>query len=203
MIRIAPLAPYAAVALGVYGADSALAALLLYHLAMLAVVVLHRRTLVKSRANQSSRLLWALLVTAVSAMGGMMLYAVWPLLGRDGSLVAGRLDDLGVDRAIWPWFAVYFSIINAVLEELFWRGALGSESCCLTVNDLFFGGYHGLVAVSFVGPMWGLLILVCCVFAGWTWRRLAQASGGLALPIFTHIVADVSIVAGVQMRVFG
>lgn len=198
---IAPLMPYLAVALGMYGAYSAWTALGLYHAGMLVALAMQGQGRVGIGKSQL-KLHWLLLVTVVFAMGGVLLYVLWPLLGRDGSMLADRLAVFGVTRTTWPLLAVYFCLVNSTLEEFFWRGRLGSDTRHITRNDVFFAGYHAFVMMAFANPIWALPVFVACAFGGWLWRRLRSLSGGLLLPVLTHIAADISIVVAVHLRAF-
>lgn len=199
--RLAPYTPYVAVAFGIYGLHSALAALGIYHAAMLAFIAAGPRS-ASLPAKRRFHAYWAPLLAVFFGLGGVLLFVLWPLLGQDAGMVCERLGALGVTKDVWPYFATYFCIANSMLEELFWRGRLGSESRVLTSNDLLFAGYHSLVLVSFASPFWTAPVFIACALAGWVWRRLRSASGGLALPILTHVVADVGIVVAVHMRAF-
>jgi membrane protease YdiL (CAAX protease family) len=138
----------------------------------------------------------------VFAAGGAVLYAVWPLVAPETE-ISTKLAALGVTKTSWTWFAVYFCAANPLIEEFLWRGLLGSDDTRVHPNDLLFAGYHGLVVAAFVSPIWALPVIAVCVFAGWLWRMLRVQSGGLLLPILTHIVADVSIAAAVYFRLYG
>lgn len=131
-----------------------------------------------------------------------MFHVLWPYINRDTHTIADRLADYGVSRQAWPLLAAYFCVANSTLEESFWRGCLGSGSRGLETNDLMFAGYHALVLLAFTDPVWTLPVFVACAFAGWLWRRLRVTTGGLAVPITTHVIADVSIAVAVHLRAF-
>jgi membrane protease YdiL (CAAX protease family) len=192
----APFVPYAAVLCGVYWLGSAWVAILLYHAGAIAVLSLSRERR-QPPARRSSPLLYATIL--IFAAGGAILYAIWPMVASEAE-VSARLAEFGLSRASWIWFAVYFCAVNPIVEELLWRGFLGPDCTCLHRNDVLFGGYHGLVAAAFVGPIWILPVVVACAFAGWLWRMLRLQSGGLMVPWLTHVAADVSIAAAVYFR---
>lgn len=200
--RYAPVIPYVAVAIGLCVLSSAWLAIGLYHAGILGVVVLLGLGKA-SRCTNHLKCYWVPVVTAIFTMGGVLLYTLWPLLGSNGQSIADRLARVGVTRSAWPCFAVYFCLVNATFEELFWRGCLYSDSRQIVPNDLLFAGYHAFVMIWFAHPIWILPVFVVSMVGGWLWRRLRLISGGLLLPILTHIVADASIVAAVQLRVFG
>lgn len=196
-----PLIPYIAVAIGMYGLRSAWGALALYHIGALAVVLLYwRRNIFNREARYASPFLS--LTVIVYAAGGFLFYLLWPYVDPGSSPITDKLENFGVNKHMWPYFAVYFCIVNSMVEELFWRGYLGSNEKQLHPNDFFFGGYHVLVILAFTNPIWGLPVFAACAFAGWLWRMLHKITGNLALPIATHLVADVAIALAVYFRAF-
>ena len=108
-----------------------------------------------------------------------------------------ELADLGLCNTAWLLFMVYYVTINPLLEELFWRGYLGSDSTFLTWNDIWFAGYHILVLVRFVTVTWIVASFLVLVGAAWFWRQLARKYNGLMVPIASHAAADLSIIAAV------
>lgn len=192
----APLVSYAAVLVGVYWLKSAWIALLLYHAMAIVVLSLSRISRLPP-LRRGSALLYATFL--IFASGGAVLYAVWPMLASEAELSA-RLAGVGITKASWTWFAIYFCTVNPVVEEALWRGFIGSDCSGLQLNDVLFGGYHGLVVSAFVGPIWILPVVAACTFAGWFWRMLRLRSGGLAIPWLTHLAADASVAAAVYFR---
>jgi len=198
--QLSPLIPYAAVFLGVYCLHSAWIALISYHAAMLAIVLLGRR----SGAAAEKRRLWScwILTAALYAAGGIALYAIWPYVWPHGGFARARLADFGINAHNWPYFAAYFCCVNSVIEELFWRGYLGQDCRRPTLRDAAFAGYHSLVLAAVAGIIWNVPVFVGCAFAGWLWRMMRAGTGSLLLPVLTHLIADLGIVAAVHLRVF-
>ena len=128
MKRLAPVPAYGAVALGLFWAHSAWGALLGFHAVMLSALWLDRRNLpplsllVKSRHYR-----WVIVSLLIGSLSGLGLYALWPWLGIAPDLSA-QLGALGLTRATWPAFILYFTLVNPWIEEFFWRGYLGSAS---------------------------------------------------------------------------
>lgn len=199
--QLAPFIPYLAVAFGLYGACSAWAALGLYHAGILVVLFLRPRGK-PVREQHQMRSGWFYASPAVFALGGVGLYLLWPYLGSDSSMLADRLGVFGINRHIWPYMAVYFCAVNSAIEEIFWRGYLGSDRRVVTLNDFLFGGYHAFVLLAFANPIWAVPVIAGCAFAGWLWRMLRSATGDLTVPIATHLIADISIVVAVHLRAF-
>jgi membrane protease YdiL (CAAX protease family) len=197
---LAPLIPYVAVAIGLYGFGSAWAAMGLYHAGALTVVAwAGRRKPVAARAAQRA---WTIPAAVVFATGGIILYLLWPYAFADGRGIAARLAAYGVSRGTWPFLAAYFCLINSTAEELFWRGYLGSDCKRPVANDLLFAGYHVLVLLAFVGPLYAVPVFGACAFAGWLWRMMRASTGSLVIPLLTHVIADLSIAIAVHLRVF-
>lgn len=199
--RLSPLIPYMAVAVGLYGLGSAWLAIFAYHAGMLLVVLLGRSARGGHGVKGGVRGWWYASVV-VYALGGIALYVLWPFILPAGSNVALRLGSLGVTRQIWPYFAVYFCCANSLIEELFWRGHLRDDSRRVTVNDFAFAGYHALVLVAFTGLIWAVPVFLACAFAAWLWRMMRASTGSLVMPLITHFVADLGIVAAVHLRLF-
>lgn len=197
--NLSPLIPYIAVAIGMYALRSAWLAIGLYHAGALAVVLSNRS---KSRSPIFSKGPAALYLTiAIFAAGGFIFYLLWPYIAS-GSVISDKLHDYGINKTIWLYFAVYFCVVNSITEEFFWRGYLGDDRKGPVLNDFLFAGYHALVLLAFASPVWTLPVIAACAFAGWLWRTLRRIRGGLAVPILTHLAADVSIVAAVHFRLF-
>lgn len=109
------------------------------------------------------------------------------------------LSDLlsQIPQVAWPVLlagAVLFIFVNAIGEELIWRGLfidrLGSMFGPLTaimIQGVSFGAQHaqgvprGLVGMGMAG-IWGIML-------GW----LRRSSGGMLAPIFAHLVADATV----------
>lgn len=141
------------------------------------------------------------LTTLVFASGGAIFYLLLPFFAAPTE-IASKLSSMGLNSANWPYFAVYFCLVNSVIEEFFWRGYLAPEANILHLDDIFFGGYHALVVIWFTQAYWALPVLAACAFAGWLWRKMCRLTGNLTLPILTHIAADASIIAALHYRLF-
>lgn len=200
MRRLAPLIPYIAVAISLYGLRSAWAALGIYHVGILITLFLlpDQGPLAKRRPI---RRVWIAPVVCLFAVGGVAIYVLWPHLSL-GSALVDRLAAFGVTKHTWPLLAIYFCIVNSTLEEFFWRGRLMFHSVRPVGSDFLFAGYHAFVLLAFAEPIWTVPVFVAVVFAGWLWRMLRLATGSLVIPIVTHIIADVSIAVAVQLRAF-
>lgn len=196
--RLAPLIPYAAVGVGVYLASSAWIAILLYHVGAMAVARSLPRETASERPSPRRGTSWlaaALIIGA--ALVGPAIYFAW-----DGiTLPSGTLDDtlvsLGLNGATWIAFAIYYATVNPVVEEVFWRRYLLTPERHAAGNDLWFAGYHVLVLVRFVQPIWVAVATAILAIAAWLWRQLGRELGLIA-PITSHVIADASLILAVS-----
>lgn len=197
--RYSTLIPYAAVLIGMYGLGSALVAIMAYHAGMVGAMLLcSRRETVEPPLKVHPLFYTAI---PVYASGGLILFLAWPYVIPQQPTYC-KLSAYGINYHIWPLFAVYFCLVNATVEELFWRWYHRDDSPGLIMNDFLFGGYHMLVIAAFTSVIWTIPVLAVTVFAGWLWRLLRRYSAGMGLPIFTHIVADLGIIVAVHYRLF-
>lgn len=96
------------------------------------------------------------------------------------------------------WDGLLFTLINAVLEEILWRGlilprvtSLAGEKRGLLITSLVFGLYH----ISLGFPIWACLIFA---IGGFYMGGSAIISKGLAAPFMIHITVNIIFVlAGV------
>lgn len=197
--RVSPGIPYLAVALGLYVFHSAMLSIGLYHLGILAVLLLERRWRV-TRALARGFHPWLLVaVVAICLIGGGFTFICWPLLGLPH--LADRLARVGLTSNMLPWFLLYFSLINPALEEAFWRGYQSNPSPRPVWNDLWFAGYHLPVLALFMHWYWLPLILCGLVAIAWIWRWLAGSLHGLLTNYISHAAADIGIAVAVLMIV--
>lgn len=196
MVRIAEgLLPYAAVLLGLYGWQSAVAAILLYHFGMIPVLLFRTRG-VPVNALFLGNAPWLLFpLVAAGLLAGVLIHGLWPLAGLEGVVLGESLTRLGLGPDRLTGFAVYYCLVNPPLEELYWRGDRTDRSRWPSLGDLLFGGYHGLVMALFVSLPWVVLTVVLLTGAGWMWRTATRLTGGLSTAWASHLAADLGIMA--------
>ena len=188
------LIPYGAVAIGLYALSSGWAAIGLYHLAAIAAMALagYRQKDARLFSGWSAAL--GLPLAALCFGGCLLLYVLWPLIRLEGLALDRALLSLGLSGAAWWAFIPYYTLVNPVVEELFWRGFLGSDSTRPTLADVLFAGYHALVLATFMPWYVNAAEVLGLVFVAWIWRQLARRNGGLAIPLATHAAADLGII---------
>ncbi len=194
---VAPIIPYLAVIIGLSGLESAWGSILLYHCGIVLVLWLARYWRLGEPLKTRTDYLILTTVAVASLLGGVLIFWLWPFMKLGALLLVSELANLGLSSTAWLLFMAYYVTINPVLEELFWRGYLGSDSAFPTWNDVWFAGYHILVLIRFVTVPWIVASFLILVSAAWLWRQLAHRYQGLIMPIASHAAADLSIIAAV------
>jgi hypothetical protein len=193
---IALIAPYIAVSLGLFVAHSAWVAWLGYQLAMLAILSFDRQWHHAPTLVGRQLFWWSAAAAMLTACAGVGVYVLAPLFNVSGT-IAARSTAVGLSGGAWLPFIVAVALTNPWLEEVYWRGYLGSGSPGLTPADVWFGGYHVLLVVGFLSPWWFVPVLVVLSAVSWGWRQITRISGGLAVSAMSHLAADVSILLAV------
>lgn len=198
---LAPSVPFIAVPVGLFVLHNAWIALLSYHFGMLAILFADRKrvpikAIVKSRSYR-----FPLIMVLVGLAGGALLYLLWPFLNvPDG--ISQYLNNLGLRQSNWIFFFIYFVVVNPWLEELYWRGYLGSDARWPVINDLLFAGYHLVVLTGKMDVMWLPLVFVLLISGAWLWRQVNRWNGGLLSSVASHAAADFAVMLGVFILVF-
>ncbi len=177
---------------GLLAFRSAWLAVLCYQILALLVVLVCRPSVGVLKPKSSAITGVALLFV----LTGVLLAVIAPFILETGQL-SQRMGAVGLNGGNYIGFAVWFSLINPVLEELLWRGVLlrhGLRPCAM---DAGFGGYHAVVIFSLLSWPWAVAAFAGCSIAGWLWRVMCLKSEGLVLPMLAHFLADASIMAAV------
>jgi membrane protease YdiL (CAAX protease family) len=197
---IAPLIPYLAVAFGLLLLHNAWIAILAYHAGIIAVVLASPAKFNPSRLFQSNNWKIPAVTAAIGVAGGILVYLLLPLIGTSPDLDQYLLK-IGLTHTTWPFFILYFFLVNPFLEEHYWRGFLGSDSKRITLNDLLFAGYHILVLTSIFSVSWLVVTFLALVLDAWVWRQADRLSQGLLPSTVSHISADLSVMMAVAIIV--
>lgn len=191
--------PYAAVAIGLYAARSGWAAILLYHLGVVLVLAASswRARLERLRAGWRTAVIFPAML--FGALAGPALYLLWPYIDVTPNGLDTSLREFGLGGKSWIAFAVYYSTLHPILEELFWRGDTRRARLAPSWWDAAFAGYHVMVLWLFIGPVWVGLTFVVLLSTSWSWRLATRRFGGLGVALASHAVADASIVAAATL----
>jgi membrane protease YdiL (CAAX protease family) len=198
----ASLLVYSAVALGLFVFRNAWGALLAFHLAILISVLIARPALPLRTLFTSHNTRWILLSILLCGSSGLSLYFSWDRFGIAGDLSA-HVRAMGLNESTWIAFMTYFTLINPLLEEYFWRGYLGSATANFHISDFLYAGFHGLILLNKVQAGMIVYSLALLIVAGWFWRQVARADGGLLAAVLGHMAADFTILMAIYLRVWG
>lgn len=191
---IAPTVPYIAITVGMHFMHSGWMAILLYHLGIcLVALVANPRELAGKLLSGWDRRV-AFLVLPLFALGGPILYFLWPIARIEHLQLGTSLSALGLHDSSWFGFLVYYCLVNPWFEELFWRGLLADRDNYGWLSDMLYAGYHVLVLGFFVTPPWILFAFVILTCAGAVWRHLTAKHNGLIIPALAHFIADISVI---------
>jgi membrane protease YdiL (CAAX protease family) len=201
MKLFAPLMVYGGVILGLFFFRNAWAALLTFHLAIIISVLIAKPDMPLKILVTGRNLKWTLLTVILCGSTGVTLSFFWDKFGisRD---IATSVETMGLTRLSWIPFIVYFTLVNPILEEYFWRVYLGSKSTNFAASDFWYAGFHGLILIDKVRTDMIVYSLAVLVLAGWFWRQIARIDGGLRAPLLGHMAADFSILTAVYLNLY-
>jgi membrane protease YdiL (CAAX protease family) len=188
-----PIIPYLTIGIGLLVFHNAWLAILSYHAGMVAVISLSKTRITINQVFQGKRY-WVLFITVLAgASGGILLYVLWPFLSiPDG--VNSYIRSIGLNERTWPVFLTYFILINPFIEEYYWRGYLASSAKGIALNDLLFSGYHLIVLVGQMEPIWLIIVFLFLTGGAWFWRQMNRLNGGLLASTMSHIAGDLTVI---------
>jgi len=188
-------APYVAVLIGLYWLHSAWLAILLYHAAIGLFIGITRPPGLLHKLKTGWHPGVGSGLSICCACAGPAFVLLWPLITDDPDSLGRILASFGLGGASLWIFALYFATVHPVIEEAFWRVGTAPNLRSITFDDLAFAGYHFLVLIQFVQPFWAVVSVVVLTSAAWLWRLAAARYGGLAVPVVSHAVSGISIMA--------
>lgn len=208
------LLPWPAVWLGLYRLDSLVWTFALYHGLCLLPAAYWGRSLWRRAVRPPTAPQWMGLILAILVMIplSLVVYAKLGAMFIDPHALMKVVTVRGFQaRWLWP-LGFYFVPVNAVLEELFWRGVVLNELRGLSSiisragavwTTLAFAAWHYLVLRLLLRPGWAeatlLLIVAAGIFLAWLYRRTQS----IVLPILWHgLVFDLAllVVFGAVLR---
>lgn len=185
------LLSYIVVFAGIVLFHSAWGALVGFHLSLLPVIVRYRKKIYSSlRVSVSGRLLFGTALTGLIAGAG--LWIIWPAMGLSNQFMVS-ITRLGLSGGVWAPFIAYFTLVNPILEEAYWRIALGNMSKQPARVDLLFAGYHMIILSQFVSIYWMVFSLIILIFASWFWRQTLRFTDSIMPAVCAHLMADFSL----------
>jgi membrane protease YdiL (CAAX protease family) len=201
------LMPWPAVWFGMYKLNSLLWTFLLYHGVCLLPAIIWGWRLWKPHVMMPTRRQMAVAIWAagLTTVVGIAAYEF------TGDMIVSRKEVLevlttrGFDATYLLPLSVYFVLINATLEELFWRGVVLNELDYMNTETrrlgtiwtaIAFSAWHWLVLRALLHPGWAELavlgVLAMGFFSSWLYRRTQS----IVMPIIWHaLVFDLAIIA--------
>ena len=170
---ISALTPYVSVLIGLYVLGNAWIAIGLYHLGITVFLVTDSRSITLKKLRSGWNSTAAVFGIVMSVMIISMIYIFWRYMYLDNTSLNRALGNLGLRGTSWFFFMLYFSTVQPVLEELYWRGYLGSNDLHITWADLAFSGYHILVLAPFIKLPWLVIVFLILTAAAYIWRYIS------------------------------
>ncbi|UCC78610.1 MAG: CPBP family intramembrane metalloprotease [Candidatus Zixiibacteriota bacterium] len=188
------LIPYLTILVGLHILKSAWAAIILYHGAIFFIVLKNSNPVLFKRLFRGWNWKIGFPLTAISALAGLSLYFLWPIMRIEGTELSAILNEYGLHGSSWIVFMIYYCVSTPVLEEIFWRGYLSVPNRRPSAPDILFAGYHIIVLILFLKPLPIAAVFLTLVVAAWIWRLISLKFNGLAMPSVSHLVAGISVI---------
>jgi membrane protease YdiL (CAAX protease family) len=201
LYKLAFLAPYVTIPPGLFIFHSAWVALIAYHAVMILIMLVRHYRVSLGQVFNCRNILIIIGMAALGVAAGVAIYLLWPYLNISAGIV-DELGSLGLGPGNWAIFLIYFVLVNPLLEELFWRGLLGSASLRPVWHDLAFAGYHAVVLLGKMEYYWLLPVLAALFLGAWLWRQVNRTAGSLLPGIIAHAAADFSVMLAVFVLLF-
>ncbi|MDK1031743.1 MAG: lysostaphin resistance A-like protein [Planctomycetia bacterium] len=192
---ISTAAPYVAVLIGLYILKNAWIAIGLYHCGITVFLIANDKNNLLRKVYTGWNSMMAVASMVMSAMIFPLVFFFWGHMQLENVSLTSALADLGLHGTSWFFFAIYFSTVQPLLEEMYWRGYLECKQKYFSWTDLAFAGYHILVLAWFIKLPWLAIAFVALTATAYIWRYIASRLKGLAVPLLSHVVADVTIIA--------
>ncbi|MBN2340779.1 MAG: CPBP family intramembrane metalloprotease [Deltaproteobacteria bacterium] len=193
------LLPFLWVGFGMGIARSGWTAMLGYHISMAVCLwwddpVSHSRSAFSASWAPPNSWFWRLIPWS-ALLTLPFLLVCWPWVGLN------TIDSLLRYQGVWPFwpFAVYYPLVNPLLEEFFWRRFVNERLSHKWLGDAFFGAYHALVLVHFVTVWFAVLCAAAFIGVAWGWRAISRKTGSLYVALVSHFAANVGIVGCVGL----
>jgi hypothetical protein len=188
-----PAFPYLTIGLGLLIFRNGWVALLTYHTAMVAIILVSKRVVPFKQVIRTNSFGSLIFPVAIGAGGGVLLYLLWPLLSVPPSIDT-YMQSIGLRATTWSYFIAYYILVNPVLEEYYWRGYLGSTGKRPVVNDFLFAGYHLIVLAGNVSLFWLIAVFLVLCAVAYYWRQISRTTGGLLATTLSHGAADITVI---------
>ncbi|MHC4551501.1 MAG: CPBP family intramembrane glutamic endopeptidase [Planctomycetota bacterium] len=190
------LSPYLAVLLGLFYFKNAFVSVLLYHLLLLGCIagINGRKAIHFLKVGFDGIIRWFCLC---GLLPGIFIVSLWPIAKIETINLSNLFELVGLSNTSFCVFALYACLVNPFLEESFWRGCFKPALKRPGLVDILFGGYHAVIVLPVLSLPYAIITLALLTCVGWVFRNIYCVTGGLAIPLITHIIADIAILAAV------
>lgn len=201
------LLPWPAVWYGMYELRSIHFTFFLYHGVCLLPAIIWGAPLWRSHVFPPNRNHWGILVAAAvtTCLLALFVYTTTGEILVSKKEVMEVMTHRGFNATYLLPLAVYFVVINATCEELFWRGVVLNELELVSeryrlVGTLWtafaFSAWHWLVFRTLLKPGWAELAVGCVLLMGLYCSWLYRKTQSIVIPILWHgLVFDMAIMA--------
>jgi membrane protease YdiL (CAAX protease family) len=190
---VVPFLIYVGIFLGMHVAKSVWISILTYHLVTcIALTVVSGWG--EERLFGGWKPFFGIAGVVICSILGPVIYITWPFMRLNGLDMGLSLEGIGLSGTSFVFFVFYFSTVNPVVEEIFWRGWY-SKGKWPVISDILFAGYHLMILVLFVRGLYVLISFFVLLGSSFMWRLCVRRLGGLLVPILTHGVANLSIIS--------
>lgn len=192
--------PYISVLIGLYVLSNAWIALILYHLAILMMIIIHFNEIDKIRFSIQNKTIFILgMISTILVFP--VLYFFWDQIKIPDPELSQILNQFHLTGVSFLLFMIYLSSVHPVLEEIYWRFIISfkSKRKFNFLFDALFAGYHILVLTYFV--KWPLIILSFVLLLGTaiTWRMIKEKYQDHLTLFVSHALADFSIMTAILL----
>lgn len=191
---ISAIVLYVFILIGLYLIKNAWITIGLYHLGITGFLMTGSPSMWLKRLRSGWNSTVAVMGITMSVIILPVIFIFWKFMYLKHMPLDSALTNLGLRGTSWFFFMLYFSTVQPVLEELYWRGYLGCNDLRVSWTDFAFAGYHILVLARFIKVPWLAIAFVILTMVAYIWRYISFRFGGLIIPLLSHIVADISIV---------
>lgn len=191
------ISPYLGVLIGMYIFNNAFLALFIYHIGIItSLLTLNSNICIKNLLKINNKKIF-ILVSLICLLSGIIFYFIWGWVKIDDYMLIEILNRYGLfNKNIWL-FIIYFSTINPVLEEVFWRETFKPNKKYIEIHDILFGTYHFLVIVQFIKIEFAIITTLALIVISSIWKFIYYKLDEKLIVILSHAIADASIMVSI------
>ena len=148
------LLPVVSIIIGLYFLKNAILTIIFYHIGIIAILFFSKNIKLIKETLKGWDNITGLFLIILTPSVGLLTYILWPIIFKNDLDFYQILKIFGFNNYNWIIFIVYFSTINPILEELFWRAYFNKNkkyflNNIFTIQDFGFAFYHLFVLIYF------------------------------------------------------